>query len=86
MYILNALAQFIFHKKLLYTQPVVKPGVWPIMPYKKSTIFLTCLFRAIYSIGFMQTDILTVSVGIIETIGPIPLQTKCYSYSIIVWK
>ena len=52
---------------------------------KKYTIFLTCLFRAIYSIGFMQTDILTVSVGIIETIGPIPLQIKCYSYLIIVW-
>ena len=56
-----------------------------IITYEQRTIFLTCLFRAIYSIGFMQTDILTVSVGIIETIGPIPLQIKCYSYLIIVW-
>ena len=44
------------------------------------TIFVTCEFNAMYRIGLIQTDSFTVSVGTMESIGPIILKVRKAKY------
>lgn len=65
---------------------VKNPNFWHLLvifehtqEYKtisKYSLIFTWGFRAIYRIGLMHTDILTVIVGTIDSIGPITLKIK----------